>query len=415
MKRRISVDDFARLVHPSDPQISPDGRYVAFTVVRPNLDENKYIHEIWVVDSESGEEVATLSGEGDSSPRWDHCSRRLIFVSRRGFKEDEKGAALYLYNLRGEPRLLLKMKWGVYLANWISDTLVGFVSPVPVRKVDEDEDYVDIRDLPPWFDGRGFVDEFREQLFILDVNSGLYRQLTHVDGRVVYWAPSRRGNRVAYIVRPWWREPEISEVRVLHLSTGEEITVIRAGKYSFSALCWSPDDRRLLLHGHDRRRGLASHTHVWIAPVEEDAVPINMTEKLDRNTSPAVSTDVLGPLRTPAVPQWLNDGTIVFPLNEGGRVGLYRLHPDNGNIEPLIKGEFVIYSFTADRGATKLALLRLSYTELPEIWMYSMGTHELRRLTNLNAWLEKEVEVSRPINLKIRASDGAVVEGWYIP
>jgi len=414
-RRGLSIEDFARLTHPADPQISPDGSKVAFVVVRPSLSENRYINEVWIVDSESGSVLATLSGEGDSAPRWSPDSRSIVFVSRRGFKEGEKGGALYIYPMGGEPRRVLARKEGVSVAQWVSSGLLGFLSPVPLRKVDENGDYVDVRDLPPWFDGRGFIDEYREQLFIADPASGLYRQVTRGDARVSFWAPSWDGTRIAYISRPDWRRPYITEVRVLDISSGKEITVVRAGRYSFTSLSWSPDGKRLALHGDDRRRGLASHSHVWVVPVEEDAQPVNMTEKLDRNTAPAVSTDALGPYRAPGVPTWIADNTILFLVNDGGRVGFYRLYPDSGEIEPLLRGEYVIYSFTVDRRARRAALLKLSHTELPEIWLYDLGSGGLRRLTRLNAWLEQEIEVSKPVNMRIRASDGAEVEGWYIP
>ena len=144
----------------SSPNIASNGVYVALTVTRANANENKYINEIWILNTDNGDVVSVLAGEGDSIPRWNPSSISILFLLRRGFKEEEKGNALYVYHINGgEPRRIIARKEGVSNPYWVNEYVVAFTSNVPIGDIDED--YVDIRDIPIWSDGEGFIDEYR--------------------------------------------------------------------------------------------------------------------------------------------------------------------------------------------------------------------------------------------------------------
>ena len=47
-KHPITVDDFLALKLASDPQLSPDGKLVAFVVAVPSLADNRNVSKIWL-------------------------------------------------------------------------------------------------------------------------------------------------------------------------------------------------------------------------------------------------------------------------------------------------------------------------------------------------------------------------------
>ena len=68
-------------------QISPDGRYVAYTVQQANWDDNEFATQIWIAVTASGERYQLTSGKKSSSgPQWSPDSRRLAFASDRDGK-----------------------------------------------------------------------------------------------------------------------------------------------------------------------------------------------------------------------------------------------------------------------------------------------------------------------------------------
>ena len=397
----------------SDPEISPNGVYAAFTVIGVNVNENKYVNEIWILRANNGDVVSVLAGEGDSIPRWNPSSTSILFLSRRGFKEEEKGNALYVYHINGgEPRRIIARKEGVSNPYWVNEYVVAFTSNVPIGDIDED--YVDIRDIPIWSDGEGFIDEYRRHLFIVDSRSCICRQLTKGMGRIIDLAPSNKGDKIAYVYVPDLRRPLLTEVHVLNISKGEDNVLIPLSKYSFTYVSWSPDDRYILLKGSDLRRGLVSHDRLWIVPLSDGEL-INLTDGiLDKNISIAVSSDVLGFSRSTVKPIWASDEMIYFTVNDRGRVKLYRINPTTREIEHIVDEDAVVYAFNIDKSARKIAYLRLSYMELSELWILDLKTNEKYKLTRFNEWI-REVELSNPINIVFKASDGIEVEGWYIP
>ncbi len=69
----------------SDPQISPDGRKVAFTVQRIDLENNRRPMHIWTVPLAGGAPVQlTKEGTLNERPRWSPDSRQIAFISDRG-------------------------------------------------------------------------------------------------------------------------------------------------------------------------------------------------------------------------------------------------------------------------------------------------------------------------------------------
>jgi dipeptidyl aminopeptidase/acylaminoacyl peptidase len=69
----------------SDPQISPDGRSVAFTVQSVDLEANKKPVQIWIVPLDGGSpRQITHDGEANQRPRWSPDSKRIAYISDRG-------------------------------------------------------------------------------------------------------------------------------------------------------------------------------------------------------------------------------------------------------------------------------------------------------------------------------------------
>src|SRR5438552_17243753 len=70
-KRAITVDDYLALKSVGNPQLSPDGKWVAYTVTEQSLKDNRGITRIWLADVASGAVRQLSAGPGsDRQPRW---------------------------------------------------------------------------------------------------------------------------------------------------------------------------------------------------------------------------------------------------------------------------------------------------------------------------------------------------------
>lgn len=80
----FDVTAMLRIARISDPQLSPDGRMVAFSVQNVDVDQNTKPEQIWVVPSSGGAaRQITMDGSLNNRPRWSPDSTRLAFISNR--------------------------------------------------------------------------------------------------------------------------------------------------------------------------------------------------------------------------------------------------------------------------------------------------------------------------------------------
>ena len=79
-----TVDQVLSLKRAGSPEISPDGRMVAYTIRETNWDDNSYDTQIWIADAAtSALKPLTSSKKSSQSPHWSPDSARLAFISDR--------------------------------------------------------------------------------------------------------------------------------------------------------------------------------------------------------------------------------------------------------------------------------------------------------------------------------------------
>src|SRR5438067_8924086 len=82
----FTVDDLVRLERITDPQLSPDGRQLAFVQRQTDMDANKGRTSLWLLDlapRSAAPRRLTGGKASDSSPRWSPDGRALYFISTR--------------------------------------------------------------------------------------------------------------------------------------------------------------------------------------------------------------------------------------------------------------------------------------------------------------------------------------------
>jgi Tol biopolymer transport system component len=82
--RPMTVDDLLAIKSVSDPQVSPDGKLVAYVVSEVDREKNKSNSDVWLVPVAGGEpKRLTISPGSDSHPRWSPDGKSIAFVSDR--------------------------------------------------------------------------------------------------------------------------------------------------------------------------------------------------------------------------------------------------------------------------------------------------------------------------------------------
>ena len=119
-KRVLMADDFYRVQQVRDPQVSPDGAWIAYTVTSVDREADKRRSAIWMVNWEGTQDLQLTYGPySDSSPRWSPDGKFLAFLSARSA---ESKAQIWLLDRRGgEARQLTSVKGEIDSFEWAPD------------------------------------------------------------------------------------------------------------------------------------------------------------------------------------------------------------------------------------------------------------------------------------------------------
>src|SRR5437763_5539661 len=117
-RHAIAFDDYIALKSVSDPQLSPDGKWVAYTVSTPSLQDNRNVAHVWIAQVATGMSRQLPGGPGsDRQPRWSPDGKTLAFISTRA-----GGAQVWLAPVGGgDARKISSLPDGASDPLWMPD------------------------------------------------------------------------------------------------------------------------------------------------------------------------------------------------------------------------------------------------------------------------------------------------------
>src|SRR6266550_8337727 len=114
-----SVDDLLTIKSIGGTQISPDGKWVAYTVGYGDFKQDAFINQIWLVESDTGKNFQLTRGDRSSTnSRWSPDGRWLAFLSNR---QDDKNQIFLINPVGGEAQQLTKSETAIGNFAWSED------------------------------------------------------------------------------------------------------------------------------------------------------------------------------------------------------------------------------------------------------------------------------------------------------
>src|SRR5712692_7983274 len=126
-KHSITFDDMIRMHRIAEAQVSPNGKWAAYTVATPDMEANRNASNVWLAQVSGGEAIQLTQSGHDSSPAWSPDGKTIAFLSSRS-----GNSQVYLLSLEGgEAHEFTRLSTGADLVKWSPDgKTIAFTSSV---------------------------------------------------------------------------------------------------------------------------------------------------------------------------------------------------------------------------------------------------------------------------------------------
>ncbi len=422
-RRAIALDDHSRIVSVGDPQRSPDGVWVAYTVSTIDAEKDRRNTDIWMVKWDGSEQLQlTSSPDSESSPRWSPDNKYLAFVSSRGTEEERRrGGQIWLLNRAGgEAQRVSDFKGGVSDIQWSPDsTRIAFVAQDqdPAEEPEKLEGWK--RKTPPPIvidryqfkqDREGYLKHLYNHIGIFTIATKDAKIITkgNANDQSPSWSPD--GKSIAFVSKRGHAEPDRTsneDVWVVEAREGAEPRQLtRTPEGESGRPAWSPDGSRVAVGIGDTDRWAQYSMNKLIV------VPSNPPASAGPATKPPVYMSSLD--RAVSNFAWSADGQhISFLLQDDRTNHLATVPAENPSGTPTRRttGRRVINAPSPGKDGN-FAVLAAEANRMNEV--YALEGSNLRQLTKHNDKLLAELQLATTEDFTSKSKDGTEVHSLLV-
>jgi dipeptidyl aminopeptidase/acylaminoacyl peptidase len=384
-----TVDQILSLERAGSPEISPDGRFVAYTVRTTNWEDNTFDTQIWLADAKAGAAPRQLTNgkKSSTSPAWSPDGSRLAFASDRTDKRQ-----IYLINpLGGEAEAVTTLEDGVGSFAWSPDgRSIAFTSTEAKSAAlkDRDKKYGEFQVVEQ--------DYRMTHLSILDLASKTTKPLTSgpfTVGRFA-WSPDGKSIAFDHTVNSSPASSGTGDISIVSVASGSIRTLVtQDGPDSHPV--WSPDGATIAFETAMANPAYF-YTNRLIATIPAaGGAPTVLTSSFDED---------------PSIVEW-NGAGLFFAASQRTSSHLYRLDPATKTVQRLgAANDWVASSFSFAHDGSTCAYLVADPTSMSEVFVGPSSMANPRKVTDFNAqtrnWATSALDV-----VSWKSQDGATIEG----
>ena len=391
-----AVDDLLSVKSLGGARISPDGKWVAYTISQADLKQDAFVTHIWLVEDAGGESFQLTRGDKSASnPQWAPDGIWLAFTSSRS---GDKSQIFAIRPNGGEAVQLTKSETGVNGFSWSKDgKSIAFTASEQVSQYLKDRkehlgDYEVVR-----------REYSHSHLWTIDFAQALEepaagKQRTKgKDFSVGSFSWSPDGSRIAFsaTVNPDLIQGETSDIYLLTLADDTVKKLVSQAGFD-SGPRWSPDGKQIVFSSAMGSRNYATNSRLAIIDPEGGTVR-SITDAFDEN---------------PGFVEWNSDG-LYFSGTQKTAAHLFRIGADERIARLTAPDDLFAFSFSLTRDGRKMALVAASPTSLPEVFISDVDHFAPRVLTRMTDQAKSFVLGTREV-VSWKSRDGATIEGILI-
>ena len=416
-KRPIRFEDLMEFQRLSDPQVSPDGRWVAFAVNEQNLENNDSRSHLWLVPFLGGEPKQLTRGKSsESRPRWSPDSRSLAFISSRSGSSEvwrihveggeawqvtriATGASGVVWSRRGNRLLITSRVFPECSEEDCNKEKLEQQENGKVKALLLDE--LLFRHWDHWREGR------TTHLLLSSADGKEVWDLTPGPQDSPTWS---LGGMDGYDISPDGQEVCTTSNRnpIPAASTNNDLFLVPAGggearkitdnPGSDTAPRYSPDGRFIAYLSQERGGFESDRNRLMIYPRDT-----GVARELKTGFDISVSSFVWAP----------SSRTIYFTAPERGTSSVFRISLTGQEAERILSGA-THGNVRPSPDGRSLVFTRQKLDHPVEIYRSRTDGQEVRPLTNFNQDLVAELEMNPGESFETTAPDGATIHGFLL-
>jgi len=426
--QKLNLDDFTRYKFLSGLKYSPNGKKLAFMLHQMDVEENKYLSDIYIYDVEK-ESITRLTSSNTAKSFTFKDEDLILFADSRDKKDKErreKGedfTTYYEISLNGgEAVKSLEIPLNVSKLEIIDKDNLMLIGEYNINKPDlqnlsdeekekalkkweEEKDYQVIDEIPFWFNGEGFTNKIRSRLYIYNIKDKKLKPVTDAFTNVSFFRLNEDKTKAVIITNSFIDKMQIKDDLYLYdikEDTLEKISHHDRFQYGFADFL----EDNIIFTGTDMAKyGINENQRIYLMDKDGNVKEIS-PQGFDLSIGNSVGTDC----RFGSSNQIKLDGNyLYFITTEYGNAYLNRMDT-NGNIEKLIKTKGSVDGFDVFDG--KVIFVGFRGLKIQEL--YKLNEGEEVQISHFNDWLVKEKSLSAPERLTFTTREGITIEGWVI-
>ena len=413
-KRTYTIEDLMKVRRVGDPQISPDGNRVAFTIGDVNYDANRVVTQIYVVSLEGGSPKQLTNGPSSSSaPRWSPDGKKIAFVT---------GSQVWTMESDGDNKdQVTKISTGAAAPVWSPDgKWIAFSSEVYPdcsnddcnKKKDEEAEANKVKAhitsrllFKHWDEWR---DVKRTHVFVVPSKGGAARDLTPGDfdsppyaaSSGVDYAFSPDSQEIAYLRNPDKVEATStnSDIYVMPLAGGQPKN-ITANNHGYDASPKYTRDGRAIIYRSQATPGFEADRWRLMSYNRATGVSTEITKRFDQQ----VEEVALSP-----------DGNYAyFTAGDRGKSPIFRVPLGGAEAQKIVPDVFASNLGITSNGK-KLVFVGSSNASPAEIYTANLDGSGVTALTSANIQLMNQANLKAAENIEWTGALGRKVHGFIV-
>lgn len=408
-KRVLQPADVYHLSYIENPQVSPDGKWIAYTLTKADSVKNTYTSDIWMISWDGKEQIQlTYTKADESEAQWSPDGKYLSFLSARKMPEEDDDdnvhhAQLWLLNRSGgEAKKITNIQGEINEYAWSPD---GKKIVLAIKDADMADTLKD-KPRPPYVitryrfkeDVTGYLDNRRQHLYLLNIETETIDTLTQGNFDEGQPAFSPNGNQIVFVSNRTENSDrnENTDLWLIDAKPNATLTQLTQWPGADEQPQWSPDGSQIAYLQSSSKENFTMYGHPVLAVVSVNNKKISLlSEGLDR---PVLN------------PRWNKEGNNIYALVENNRQqNIVRFNAETKQHETIMEGDSVYAAIELNKATGNWAVA-LTHPYMP-LELYALEANQLRRLTHVNDSFLAHIQLPNITGFRSKSKDGTTVSG----